>query len=136
MHRAVDVAAHHAVDGDLTVTRFLFRDGRDGERGLVDDATADEQNLRQGEHDHDDGDDRAAAKALTDARDDGLRCHAADQKAANREDRAGGDDRRESKVERLDDCLPAGHARLQLLIAAGDDDGVVDIRAHLDGRNN
>ena len=136
MHRTIDAAAHHAVDGDLTVTRFLFRDGRDGERGLVDDAAADEQDLRQGEHDHDDGDDRAAAKALADARDDGLRCHAADQKAADREDRAGGDDRREGEVQRLDDGVAVVHFGFELLIAAGDDDGVVNVRAHLDGRNN
>lgn len=48
MHRTIDAAAHHAVDGDLAVSGFLFRNGRDGERGLVDDAAADEQDPAAG----------------------------------------------------------------------------------------
>ena len=112
------------------------RDGRHGEGRLVDDAAADEQDLRQDEHDEEHRDDCAAPEALADAGDDRLGRHAADQKAADGEDGAGGQDRREGKVQRLDDGVAVVHLALQLLIARGDDDGIVDVRAHLDGADD
>ena len=61
----------------------------------------------------------------------GSESHAADQKAADRQDRAGSDDGREREVERFNDGVAVVHLGLGLLEAAGDDDGVVDVRAHL-----
>ena len=136
--RAVDAAGHHAVDIGAAIGGFMSadRDGRHGEGRLVDDAAADEQDLRQDEHDEEHRDDCAAPEALADAGDDRLGRHAADQKAADGEDGAGGQDRREGKVQRLDDGVAVVHLALQLLIARGDDDGIVDVRAHLDGADD
>ena len=80
--RAVDLAVHHAVEPDASVCRVAVNDVRHGERGPVNDLGANEQNLRQGEHDHDDGDDRAASEAFADAGNDRLGRHAADEEAA------------------------------------------------------
>ena len=112
----MNLTADHAVDEDLTGERLVFAHThtRHGERSPVNKGSSDQQNLRQHEHDQENGDHRAASQALTDTGNNRLGREIADQKAADGKNRAGGDDRRESKVERLDDCLPAGHARLQL----------------------
>jgi len=120
------------------VAGFPFADAHTGhgEGGPVHHAAADEQNLRQHEHDQDNGNDRATSQALADARNDRFGGHAADQETADGHDGAGGDDGRECKVHGLGNGAAVVHLGLQLLIAAGNDDGVVDVCAHLNGADD
>ena len=94
-------------------------------------AVPQQEKLRQDEVYEHDGDYRADADILPDARDDDLRHAIADDESGDDHHRAGGDDRRERKVQRVDYRIALGHLPAQLVIARGDDDGVVDVRAHL-----
>ena len=74
---------------------------------------------------------------MADAGDDGLGDELTDQQARHDHDRAGGDDRREDEVQRLGHGLLRAQAvGSQFVEAAGDDDGVIDVRAHLDGHDD
>ena len=107
-----------------------------GEGGFVHDLAADQQDLRQHKHDQPDGENRAPAKALTDAHNGCLRGHHANQGACTGKDAAGGQNGGESKVHGFHNGIPMGHLGFQLLIPAGNHDGIVDIRAHLNGTNH
>ena len=73
---------------------------------------------------------------MTDADDGGLRGHLPDQDTGDRKNRAGGDNGWKRKVQRFNHGITVGHRVLDLLIAAGNDDGIVDICAHLNGADH
>ena len=136
MDLAADLAADHAVDAH-TAGGLVLRDRRGHvEGGLVDDLLTKKQDLRQDEHDDDDRDDGAAPEAVADTGDGGVGGHLADEDAGDDHHEARGDDRREGEVHGLNDGVLFGHFVLELHEAAGRDDGVVDVRAHLDGRDD
>ena len=130
--RAVHLAAHQAVHHDAPVPAAPAQPAGDGEGGGLDDALAQQQDLRQCEHDKENGDHGAAAKALADADDGALGADLPQDEAGGREDGAGGQNGGESEVHRVDDGLPALQCLPRFHIAAGDHDGVVDVGAHLD----
>ena len=137
VHIAMDLTANQAVHPDMSGAADPGQAGfRHGEGGLVHDLAADEQNLRQYEHNQNHGDDGAPAKALTDAHNGGMGGHHANQDARAGQDGAGSQNRGEGDVHCLDDGLFVRHLGFQLLITAGNHDGVVDIRAHLNGADH
>ena len=105
----------------------------DIEPGPLHDLVPQVQDLRQDEHDQEHGDQRPPAQALADAHDGGLRGDPADQEPGGRQNAPGGEHRGKGQVQRLDDGLPPGHLLFQLAVPGGDDDGVIDVGAHLDG---
>ena len=139
VHKAGDPAPDTAIDkGGAGET--LRGDGRCGElyleAGLFHDPVAQHQDLRQDEHDQEHGDQRAPAEALANAYDGRLRGDLPDEEARSGQDGAGGQYRGEGQVQRLDQGLSGAHPGLEVGIPGGNDDGVVDIRAHLDGGND
>ena len=106
------------------------------ERSLINDLLTQKQNLRQNEHDDEDRDNRAAAKAVADTGDSGVGGHLSNEDTGDGHHEARGDDRREGHVHRFDDRVLFGHFVLELHEAAGRNDCIVDIRAHLDGRDD
>ena len=128
----MDLAPNQAVHPDMSGAADPGQAGlRHGEGGLIHDLAADEQDLRQYEHNQNHGDDGAPTKALADADDGRMRGHHANQDARAGQNGAGGQDRGEGDVHGFDDGFFVRHLGFQLLIAAGNHDGVVDIRAHL-----
>ena len=129
----MDLAGDHAVHEHPAGGLTLPQNGPGhGEGGLIHDAAADEQNLGQNEQHQQHGEDGAPSQALADAGDGGLRGHLADQQAGHHQNGAGGQHRGEGKVQRLDHGLFPAHGVLDLLVPAGDHDGVVDVGTHLD----
>ena len=73
---------------------------------------------------------------LTHRADGGVGGDAADEEACHRHDGARGEDGGEALAQSLYRRLLALHLQLQLQIAVGDDDGVVDGGAHLNGADH
>ena len=82
------------------------------------------------------GKSRDAAKAVADTGNRGVGGHLADEDTGDGHHKARGDDRREGQVHRFDDRVLFGHFVLELHESAGRDDCIVDVRAHLDGRDD
>ena len=60
----------------------------------------------------------------------------ADQNPRRHQNRAGGDDGRKRLIERFYNGLLWTQGLLELGITVGDDDGIVDVGAHLDSADN
>ena len=103
------------------------------EGGAVDDGVAEHERGRQNTQNDDNGDDRTAAQTGAKNGDNGVGGNVADQQSGGRQDGAGGEDGGEGGVQRFHDGFLMGHRGLQLLVVAGNDDGVVNVRAHLNG---
>ena len=135
-HRTVDHAADGAVDHDGAgfVSHphgFVDVKGRE-----LDELVAKDEQLRQDEHDEDDGDAGTSGQTFADARDTRVRGHACDEHTRENHHRTRGDNRREGKIERLDNRFFPADRLAQLRIARRDDDGVVDVGTHLNGRHD
>ena len=105
----------------------------DIEPGLFHNQIAQQQNLGQHKHNKDDGNQGSPAQVLADAHDGGLRGDPADQEPGGGQDAPRGEHRGEGQIQRLDDRLPPGHSPLQFVVPGGNNDGVVDVGAHLNG---
>ena len=82
VHIAMDLTANQTVHPDMSGAADPGQAGfRHGEGGLVHNLAADEQNLRQYEHNQNHGDDGAPTKALTDAHNGGMGGHHANEDA-------------------------------------------------------
>ena len=110
--------------------------GLDGEGGLFNDDVAQQKNLGQNAHDQEDGDQGAPAQAHADGGDGRVGGQEPDQNTRRGQDGPRGDDGGEGLVQRLDHRVLQGHGLLQLHIAVGDDNGVVDIGPHLNGADH
>lgn len=90
----MDFSAHHTIDAHAS-RRLMRRDSRGHiERSLINDLLTQKQNLRQNEHDDEDRDNRAAAKAVADTGNRGVGGHLADEDTGDGHHKARGDDRR------------------------------------------
>ena len=123
---AAAVAREEARDGGVVPV-----DGRGG-----DEAVAQHQDLRQREEDQQQRDNGAGADVVAHAGNDALGDLEADQQAGADHHEPGGDDGGERDVQRADDRLAAVHGLAELLVAGGDHDRIVDVRAHLDGADD
>ena len=136
IHKAGDPAPHPAVHESSTA-QPLGSGGSRGqlhlEAGLFYNLVAQHQNLGQHKHNQEHGDQGAPAEALSNAHDRGLGGDLPDEETRRRQNRAGGEHRREGQVQGLDQGLLGGHSGFQVRVPRGDHDGIVDVRAHLDG---
>ena len=128
-----NVAANPAVHTDiagalLNEVAVLEREG-----GLFDDDVAEQQDLRKHEHYQEDGDEGTASEADTNGGDRHIRGKESDEQTRDSEYRTGGDDRRECLVQRFYHSVLGGHALLEVGVAAGNNDRVVDVGTHLNG---
>ena len=134
---AADIAPDAAMDmhgaagrADLPVQAGHFK------AGALDDGIAQHQNLGQHRQNQHNGDDGAPAQAVADGGDDGVGGHHGNQAAGSSQNGAGGEDGGEGGVQRLNNGLPGRILLFQLRIVAGDNNGVVDVSAHLNGVDN
>ena len=141
MQHALDLGIYHAVDVTADAAVDVHRaagsagghaDALHLKAGALDDGVAQHQDLRQNKQYQDDGNDGAAAQALADSGDNGVGGQHADQHTRGCQDGAGGEDGREGFVQSRYNGLFVVHDFLQVGVVAGDNDGVVNVRAHLD----
>ena len=134
---AVHIAPHPAADPHIAAGRAVDPgqvDGRlHGKAGALHNGVTDEQNLGQHRQHQQNGDDGAAAQAVADGGNDRVGGHAADQHTGYRQNGARRKDGGECFVEGRHNGLARRHLLFQVAVVAGNDDGVVDVGAHLDG---
>ena len=130
---AGDMAPDMAVQAHGALVEALFAVPVEGDGGALDQGVAQQQELGQDGHDQQDGGEGATAKGQPHRADGGVGGDIADEEAGHRHNAAGGEHSGEALVQSLDHGLPAVHPGLEIQIAVGDDDGVVDGSAHLNG---
>ena len=106
------------------------------QRGGGHEGISQQEHLRQGKEDQHEGDAGAGTHIVTHAGDDALGHLEADQKACADHHEARGDDGGEGQIQCLDNGVPLVHRLPEFPVAGRDHDGIVDIRAHLDGADD
>ena len=140
MDLRIDQAVHAAPDSAVNAHQaHLMADPAgtvDAEGSLLNDNIAHQQDLGQHTHDQENGDEGAHAQVNADGGNGFVGCEKTDDNARRGQHGAGGDDGGKGQVQRFDHSLAQRHLLLQFHVAAGDDDGIVDIGTHLNGADD
>ena len=134
IHHTADISPHMTLDPDSTgngVGRPLGN--LDPEAGPLDDGVPQNQSGRQHKQHQNQGNQGASTQAATHNADNRIGGNTANQERGGDHNATGGQNRGERLIDGLDNGLFMGHMVFQLLVVIGDDDGIVDIGAHLDG---
>ena len=108
----------------------------EGDGGALDEGVAQQEYLGQHGHHQQDGGDGAPAQGLAHGADGGVGGDAADEEAGHSHDGARGEHGGEALAQGGHGGGLPVHGALELQVAVGDDDGVVDGGAHLDGAHH
>ena len=137
VYHAADIALYMALQPHRTLAgSYLGRFGVSLDAGALDDSVAQHQKGGQYKQHQENGNDGATAQASTHNGYHGLGGQIADEQTGGSHHSAGSEYCGESGVQSVDNSLLRGHFLFQFLIMAGDDNGVVDIRAHHNGVYN